>query len=95
MILPHPDSNLSNNLMVVGADIVQLLSRPGMKDNFVLVDDLLRVFLKKNEKRNPEMFLHALTFLYAMDAIERKGYRIKLVSQNPPKKQNTQQLTLF
>ncbi len=95
MILPHPDSNLSNNLMVVGADIVQLLSRLGRKDNFVLVDDLLRLFLKKNAKRNPEMFLHALTFLFAMDAIEKKGYRIKLISQNIPKKQNTQQLTLF
>jgi len=95
MILPHPDSNLSNNLMVVGADIVQLLSRLGRKDNFVLVDDLLRLFLKKNAKRNPEMFLHALTFLFAMDAIEKKGYRIKLISQNISKKQNTQQLTLF
>lgn len=95
MILPHPDSNLSGNLMVVGADIIQLLSRAEMKDNFVLVDDLMRIFLKKNAKRNPEMFLHALTFLYAMDAIERKGYRIKLIRKSMPNKRHTPQLSLF
>lgn len=95
MILPHPDSNLKNNLMVVGADIIQLLSRPALKDNFVLIDDLMRIFLEKHEKRNPEMFLHALTFLYAMDTIERKGYRIKLIRENPPSKRKAQQLSLF
>ncbi|MBI4648210.1 MAG: hypothetical protein HY738_16910 [Bacteroidia bacterium] len=78
MILPHPESDLSLNLMVVGTDIVSLLKTKGRKDNYVLVETVLEEFLKKSDKRTPDMFINALAFLYAMGIIESKDYKIKL-----------------
>ena len=75
MILAHPDSDLRKNLMVVGADIVKILSTKNRKDNFVLVEDVMEDFLKANDQRTPDMFLNSLSFLYAVGIIERNGIR--------------------
>lgn len=78
MLLPHPESDLSLNLMVVGTDIVSLLKIKGRKNNYVLVETILVEFLKKSDKRTPDMFINALVFLFAMGIIESKEYKIKL-----------------
>lgn len=85
MILPHPESELSLNIMVLGTDVVRLLKGR----NFVLVEDVLASFVKNGSKRTPEMFLNTLTFLYSCSLIEKKGYKVRLV----PKK--TGQIELF
>jgi hypothetical protein len=74
MILPHPESDLSLNLMVLGTEIVRLLKG---KD-FILVEDMMNSFMQGGKKRTPDMFLNSLTFLYTCGLIERKGYKIKL-----------------
>ena len=75
MILAHPESDLSVNIMVLGAGIVRLL-----KDrDFVLIEDVLENFVKSGSKRTPDMFLNTLTFLYSCGIIEKKGYKIKLM----------------
>ncbi len=74
MILPHPESDLTLNIMVLGIDVVEQLKG----QDFVLVENLMVVFLKKNKKRTPEMFLNSLTFLYSCGMIEKKGYKVKL-----------------
>jgi hypothetical protein len=79
MIFPHPESNFSLNLMVLGSDIVKILK---LQKDFVLIEKILNIFLQKEEKRTPEMFLNALSFLFAMGLIEKKNYRIKLISRN-------------
>jgi hypothetical protein len=79
MILAHPDSDLRKNLMVVGADIVKILSTKNRRDNFVLIEDIMEEFLKANDQRTPDMFLNSLSFLYAVGIIERNEYRIKLL----------------
>ena len=77
MILPHPESDLSVNIMVLGIDIIRLL-----KDrDFVLVEDVLSGFVRSGSKRTPDMFLNTLTFLYSCGLIEKRGYRIKLTPQ--------------
>ncbi|HLP46538.1 MAG TPA: hypothetical protein VK469_11345 [Candidatus Kapabacteria bacterium] len=75
MILPHPESDLSLNIMVLGVDIVKKLKH---HSNFHLVENLMEEFLKKDKKRTPEMFMNTLTFLYALGLIERKDYKVKL-----------------
>ncbi|OFX46402.1 MAG: hypothetical protein A2046_13845 [Bacteroidetes bacterium GWA2_30_7] len=79
MILPHPESDLSLNLMVVGSDIINLMQSKGRKDNFVLVENILEEFLKKDIKRTPDMFIYSLVFLYSVGLIEQKDYKIKLL----------------
>ncbi len=75
MILPHPESDLSLNIMVLGADIVKMLKG---SSNFYLVEKLIQKFLQKDKKRTPDMFLNALTFLYSVGLIEQMGYKVKL-----------------
>jgi hypothetical protein len=87
MILAHPDSDLRKNLMVVGADIVKLLSFKNRLDRYALVEDIMEDFLKVSDKRTPDMFLNSLAFLFAVGIIEKNQYRIKLVKQNTQKKQ--------
>lgn len=77
MILPHPESDLSVNIMVLGTDIVRLLKG----HDFVLVEDVLTSFVKGGSKRTPDMFLNTLTFLYSCGLIEKKGYKIKITSR--------------
>ena len=75
MILPHPDSDLSVNILVLGAGIVRLLKGR----DFVLVEGVLESFVKSGIKKTPDMFLNTLTFLYSCGIIEKKGYKIKLM----------------
>jgi len=85
MILPHPESDLSLNLMVLGVDIVEELKG---KD-FILIESLMESFLKKQKKRTPDMFLNSLTFLYTCGLIEKKDFKVKLVGKK------TGQIDLF
>ena len=82
MILPHPESDLSLNLMVVGADILSYLNNKERKNSYVLVETVLSDFLKKGSNRTPELFIYTLTFLFTVGIIEKKDYRIKLKSKN-------------
>lgn len=87
MILPHPESDLSINIMVLGKDIIEFLKK---KKTFVLIENLLEDFLKKGKKRTPDMFLNTISFLYSFGFIEQQGYKIKLSINT-----NTQQLSLI
>ena len=89
MILPQPESNLKTNLMVLGADIISIMSNSPFKNRYAFVDDVMQKFLKKDRERTPDLFLYSLTFLYTLGSIEKMGYKIKLV-----KKEYTQ-ITLF
>ncbi len=79
MILPHPESDLSINIIVLGSEIVKLLKHR----NFVLVEDLMLSFLQGDKKRTPDMFLNTLTFLFACGVIDRKEYKVKLTTRQP------------
>jgi hypothetical protein len=75
MILPHPESDLSLNIMVSGSEIIRILKH---KNNFIFVEQLLGEFLKTNAKRTPDLFLNTLTFLYSFGLIECSGYKVKI-----------------
>lgn len=75
MILPHPESDLSLNLMVLGSAILEKLQK---EKKAIFLETLLESFLKKDKKRTPEMFNNALTFLYCFDLIELKDLKLHL-----------------
>lgn len=78
MIIPHPEDNLNLNITVLGADIITFLSARKHKNNFILIENILLDFLKKDEKRTPDLFFNSLVFLYSIGLIERRDYKIKL-----------------
>jgi hypothetical protein len=86
MLSPHPESDLRLNILVLGSEIISDLKN---KKNFILVEEVLKDFLKKSELRNADLFFDVLTFLYTIDIIEHSGYKIRL------KKHDSTQKTLF
>jgi len=81
MILPQPESNLKTNLMVLGADIINIMGNTPFKNKYAIVDDVMNRFLSRDKDRTPDLFLYALTFLHTLGSIEKKGYKIKLVKR--------------
>jgi len=79
MILPHPASNFSLNIMVLGSEIINELRS---QKHYVLIEDLLNSFLVRDDKRTSEIFINTLSFLYGMGLIDKKGFRVKLIYRN-------------
>jgi hypothetical protein len=86
MLLPHPESDLTLNIFVLGSEVITALK--GKKD-FTLIENIMRDFLKKSEKRSPDLFFDVLTFLYAVGFLDYKGYKMRL------KKHDTSEPRLF
>lgn len=83
MILPHPETDLNLNIMVVGTDIVSILDK---HKGYMLVEDVMNEFIKKDQRRTPDLFLYTLMFLFSFGLIEKKNFRIRLnkhVSNTP------------
>jgi hypothetical protein len=81
MLLPHPESDLTLNIFVLGSEIITTLK--GRKD-FTLVEHVMRDFLKKSEKRSPDLFFDVLTFLYSIGFLDYKGYKVRLIKHDTP-----------
>lgn len=88
MILPHPESDFSTNILVVASDIIKELQK---HKTSVLLEKVMVSFLKKDIKRTPDLFIKSLTFLYSFGLIEYSNYKVKLI----PKKTQNQQQNLF
>jgi len=82
MVLPGPESDLRMNLVVLGNDILSEFQRK--KELFI--DDLLKKFLKKDVRRTPSHFLDVITFLYSIDLIELKDYKLKVIKYGQTQK---------
>lgn len=95
MLIPHPESNIGLNILVLGAEIIQVLNEKSFKDKFCIVDDVLESFLKYNTSATTDSFLYSLTFLHLIGCIERKGYRIKLVKSGGQMDNRSRQRSLF
>jgi len=89
MILPQPESNLKTNLMVLGADIINIMGNSPFKNKYTIVDDVMNKFLNRDKDRTPDLFLFAITFLHTIGSIEKKGYKIKLVKKTSEEENQT------
>ncbi len=75
MILPHPETDFSVNILVVSADILSELKRYKTK---VLLEKVMQSFLQKDNKRTPDLFIKCLVFLYSIGVIEYDNFKVKL-----------------
>lgn len=75
MILPHPESVLKLNIIVLGADLLEMLQEHKKP---LLVERALATFLKEDADRTPYHFFDVLTFLYSIGAIDHIDYRLVL-----------------
>lgn len=75
MLLSHPESNLNNNISVLGMGLVEILKR---KNGYVIIETLLSDFSKKHRQASVELFFDALTFLFLLNLIEINGYKIRI-----------------
>jgi hypothetical protein len=86
MLRPHPESDLSMNILVLGSEIIEMLDQ---KKTFVVVEHVMEAFLEKDIRRTPDTFLDIITLLFALGLVESRGYRIKV------KKNDLAEATLF
>lgn len=77
MIIPQPESDLSLNLMIVGADIIEILKK---QNEYIVVDKLLKEFVKNDSRRTPKMFFNAFTYLYALGIVNERNYKVRLIN---------------
>ncbi len=85
MILPHPETDFSTNILVVAADIIKELKQ---HKSTVLLENVMQIFLKKDMKRTPDLFIKSLVFLYSFGLIEYDNYKIKLTPRKLEKQMN-------
>ena len=87
MILPHPETDFSTNILVVATDIIKELKR---HKKTVLLEKVMQSFLNKDIKRTPDLFIKSLVFLYIFGLIEYDNYKVKLTPRT-----REQQMNLF
>lgn len=87
MILPHPETDFSVNILVVATDIIKELKR---HKKTVLLEKIMQSFLNKDLKRTPDLFIKSLVFLYSFGLIEYDNYKVKLTPRT-----REQQMNLF
>ncbi len=80
MIIPQAESDLSLNVIVVGADIIKMLINN--KYNSMIVEDLMRLFLIKDRRRSKKLFFETLTFLYSLEIVCEENYKVRLIHDN-------------
>ncbi len=78
MIIPHPESDMRLNVMVLGSEIIKSLKSKSKEEKYFLVETVLSDFLEKDNRRTPDLFIYSLLFLYMIGLIDHKGYKIKL-----------------
>ncbi len=75
MINAHVEMNLNDHVVVVASVILEILR--GSKGEMV-VESLLKTFLKNNEDYTPNQFLEASVFLYSLGFVELEEYKISV-----------------
>lgn len=70
MLLPTKHQNLSNNIMVIGADVLHII-----KNETLTVEELFQK-IKNERQMSLEMLFDTITFLWLIDAVEYSENKI-------------------
>jgi len=73
MLIPLPEGDLEDALLVRGADLLGFLGR---QSSPVVVEEAMLDFLKRHPKSQAEDFIDCLTVLFALGLIEYSHFRI-------------------
>ncbi len=74
MINAHIEMDLNQHISVVSAKIIEIIQAG---ENMVL-ETLMRSFLKKYEIYTPDQFMDGLVFLFSMNYLSFKDFRVAL-----------------
>lgn len=77
MSIIQPESDLSLNVVILGAEIISYLL--DANEN-VIIEKILKKFIFKDSRRNHTLFFDTLTYLYSVGLIKLKDYCIKMIS---------------
>ena len=74
MINAHIEMDLNHHVSVVSAKIIQLVET----GEEMILETLMRKFLKKYEYYTPDQFMDGLVFLFSIDCLTVQDYRVLL-----------------
>lgn len=74
MINAHVEMDLNQHVSVIAAKIIELIEA----GDEMILEALMRRFLKKYEFYTPDQFMEGLTFLFSIDCLNVKEYRVML-----------------
>lgn len=72
MINAHVEMDLNQHVSVVSAKIIDLIKA----GDEMILETLMRKFLKKYELYTPDQFMEGLTFLFSIDCLDVQDYRV-------------------
>jgi hypothetical protein len=72
MIKAHVEMDLNDHISVIAAKIVEMIE--GGDD--LILETLMRKFLKKYNFYTPDQFLNGITFLFSIDCLTVKDYKV-------------------
>ncbi|WP_417550876.1 hypothetical protein [Methylophaga sp.] len=74
MINAHIEMDLNQHISVVSARIIELVEA----GDELILETLMRKFLKKHEFYTPDQFMDGLVFLFSIDCLNIQDYRVIL-----------------
>lgn len=76
MINAHIEMDLNQHISVVSAKIIDLIQN----GDEMILETLMRKFLKKYEFYTPDQFMEGLTFLFSIGCLTVQEYRVVLIN---------------
>ena len=74
MINAHIEMDLNNHISIVASRIVEMVNTHEM----MILESLMRKFLKKFVQYTPDQFMDGLTFLFSIECLIIQDYRVVL-----------------
>ncbi len=72
MINAHIEMDLNQHVSVISSKIIRLMEA----GDEMILESLMRKFLKKYECYTPDQFMDGLVFLFSIDCLTVKDYRV-------------------
>ena len=74
MISTHIEMDLNQHISVISSKIIQLIEA----GDEMILETLMRKFLKTNENYTPDQFMDGLVFLFSLNCLTVQDYRVSL-----------------
>lgn len=72
MLNVHVEMDLNQHISVVSSKVLKLIQ----EEDDMILEVLLKKFLKKYEDYTPDQFMDGITFLFSIDCLAIQDYRV-------------------
>lgn len=76
VIQAHIEMNLNNHISVISACVIELIK----ENDEIILESLMKKFLKKYYAYDPIQFMDSLTFLFAINVLKIENFKVKISS---------------